>query len=428
MKKTTRRAALALALCVMLLSGSGMPAYAHGTHGTNLDATQSFGGGKTDEDTPKTQNNTPADPQKNSDAENKERLEELQQISKELADERKKIQQSINNAKSEKEKQVAIKNTLDGKLNNAVAQIGVLDEKVVLLKDQIQLTEERIRELQQSIEENYQLFLERVRASYMYGDIKPISVVLGADNYYDSLVSMKTIESVADHDNELIRSLNEDKEEVEQALAELEDNKKELETSINQLEEEKANFQKDIANTQNKIADIALLEKEFLSDLAANQKKSKELQAEMDAIFAQINSQGEYVGGVMMWPLPGYSTISSYYGPRWNGKDFHTGLDITGSGVNGQTIVAANSGTVAKVNTAVVPGKGYGKYVMIDHGGGMVSLYGHCSAILVSEGQTVAKGSPIAKVGSTGWSTGPHLHFEVRKNNQHVNPLQYLKG
>ena len=130
----------------------------------------------------------------------------------------------------------------------------------------------------------------------------------------------------------------------------------------------------------------------------------------------------------MMWPVPGFGTITSYYGWRWNKTDYHTGIDISGGGINGATIVAANSGRVAKVNTSYVPGKGYGIYVMIDHGGGKVSLYGHCSKILVSEGQSIVKGTPIAKVGSTGWSTGPHLHFEVRENGNHANPLAYLKG
>ena len=94
----------------------------------------------------------------------------------------------------------------------------------------------------------------------------------------------------------------------------------------------------------------------------------------------------------------------------------------------GATIVAANTGTVVKTNTSFTPGRGYGIYVIIDHGGGKSTLYGHCSALLVSEGQTVSRGQPIAQVGSTGWSTGPHLHFEVREDGNHVNPLPYLKG
>lgn len=417
MQKRKFQCLLAMLLCLCMLNSSAMlPAFASNTatNGTEGELSQ--------------EEQEAADAAAAEDAANRQKLEELQNQSAELEEQRKQIQSQINSAKTQKEQQVAIKNTLDSKIENTVAQISVLDQKIIVLKEEISLTEEHVEELQQTIAENFQLFLQRVRASYMYGDIQPMSVVLGADNYYDSLVAAKTIESVANHDNELIESLTNDKQEVEEALAQLEVDKKDLEDSVAQLEEEKASLESDLAATEDKIQNISQLEKEFLADLAANQKKSQELQAEMNAIFAQINSTGEYVGGVMMWPVPGFSTISSYYGWRWNNSDFHTGIDITGSGVNGATIVAANSGTVAKVNTSYVPGKGYGIYVIIDHGGGTVSLYGHCSAVLVSEGQTVAKGTPIAKVGSTGWSTGPHLHFEIRENGQHVNPLSYLKG
>lgn len=417
MQKRKFQCLLAMLLCLCMLNSSAMlPAFASNTatNGTEGELSQ--------------EEQEAADAAAAEDAANRQKLEELQNQSAELEEQRKQIQSQINSAKTQKEQQVAIKNTLDSKIDNTVAQISVLDQKIIVLKEEISLTEEHVEELQQTIAENFQLFLQRVRASYMYGDIQPMSVVLGADNYYDSLVAAKTIESVANHDNELIESLTNDKQEVEEALAQLEVDKKDLEDSVAQLEEEKASLESDLAATEDKIQNISQLEKEFLADLAANQKKSQELQAEMNAIFAQINSTGEYVGGVMMWPVPGFSTISSYYGWRWNNSDFHTGIDITGSGVNGATIVAANSGTVAKVNTSYVPGKGYGIYVIIDHGGGTVSLYGHCSAVLVSEGQTVAKGTPIAKVGSTGWSTGPHLHFEIRENGQHVNPLSYLKG
>ena len=369
-----------------------------------------------------------ADDKAAQDAANREKLKELEAQSAQLAEEAKKIKNQISSAKTQKQQQQAIASTLDAKINNAISQITVLDQKVIVLKEEIENTENDIADLQETIESNYQLFLKRVRASYMYGDIQPMSVVLGADNYYDSLVAAKTIESVAKHDNELIASLNQDKAKVEYALEQLELDKKDLEDSITQLEEEKASLESDLEAANIEIENFSKMEKEFTADLAANQKMSQELQAEMNEIFAQINSVGEYVGGVMTWPVPGFSTISSYYGWRWNKTDYHTGIDITGSGVNGATIVAANSGKVAKVNTSYVPGKGYGIYVIIDHGGGCVSLYGHCSAVLVSEGQSIVKGTPIAKVGSTGWSTGPHLHFEVREGGNHTNPLAYLKG
>ena len=153
----------------------------------------------------------------------------------------------------------------------------------------------------------------------------------------------------------------------------------------------------------------------------------KDVQSEIDRIYAQNQSSGSYVGGEFTWPVPGYSSITSYYGWRFNNTDFHTGIDISGGGIYGKNIVAANSGTVIKANTTYTPGVGYGIYLMIDHGGGMSTLYGHTSQLYVKQGDHVEKGQVIAAVGSTGWSTGPHLHFEIRQNGKHTNPLNWYQ-
>ncbi len=133
--------------------------------------------------------------------------------------------------------------------------------------------------------------------------------------------------------------------------------------------------------------------------------------------------------GKFTWPLPHFTTITSYYGPRW-GK-VHQGLDISGYNVYGASIVAADGGTVVAVNKTSSWGAGmfagYGYAVIIDHGNGLRTLYAHCSRILVNAGDKVSKGQVIARVGNTGMSTGPHLHFEVRRNNSRVNPLPYLQ-
>ncbi len=135
------------------------------------------------------------------------------------------------------------------------------------------------------------------------------------------------------------------------------------------------------------------------------------------------------VTGDFTWPLPHFRTITSYYGPRW-GK-IHQGLDISGYNVYGASIVAADGGTVVAVNKTSKWGTGmfagYGYAVIIDHGRGLRTLYAHCSRILVNAGDKVSKGQVIARVGNTGMSTGPHLHFEVRRNNSRVNPLPYLQ-
>lgn len=125
--------------------------------------------------------------------------------------------------------------------------------------------------------------------------------------------------------------------------------------------------------------------------------------------------------GTFVWPVPYTSTISSYYGYRWG--TIHTGIDISDSGINGQAIVASDAGTV---EWAGYDDSGYGNYVIIDHGNGYKTLYGHCSSVEVSAGESVSQGETIAYIGSTGNSTGPHLHFEIRTGKERLDPMLFL--
>ena len=152
-------------------------------------------------------------------------------------------------------------------------------------------------------------------------------------------------------------------------------------------------------------------------------KQARELETE---ILRKQSNNGEYVGGKMLWPVPGHTRISSYFGyrihPIFKTKKLHTGLDIPAP--TGSSVVAAADGTV--ISSGVLGG--YGNAVLIDHGGGIVTLYGHNSSLLVSEGQKVKKGDQISRAGSTGFSTGPHVHFEVRRNGKYEDPIPWVRG
>ena len=148
-----------------------------------------------------------------------------------------------------------------------------------------------------------------------------------------------------------------------------------------------------------------------------------EIEAEIKMMA--LNSIGpDYMGGAMTWPVPGYTSLTSLYGmrvhPITKAYKLHTGVDI--SAPMGATFVAAADGVVTKATF----NKAYGNMVVIDHGGGVQTLYAHGSEILVQVGQQVTKGTQVLKVGSTGYSTGPHAHFEIRINGQTVDPLEYL--
>ena len=232
--------------------------------------------------------------------------------------------------------------------------------------------------------------------------------------------------------------------EVERILGELQYQRGAYAQAIPHLEAYEKSFRaqkKELAKKKTELdaqqKEAETLMKQIKADEAAYKKKQAEIDLEMskaraalDALINQntANSQNtEYYGGSFGWPTPGYKRITSPYGPRTftlNGKrvsSYHRGIDI--GAPSGAKIAASNGG---KVVTSAYNAGGYGNYVILDHGGGKMTVYGHMSKRMVSVGQSVTKGQQIGKVGSTGRSTGPHLHFEIRINGTAVNPINYL--
>lgn len=352
---------------------------------------------------------------------------------KDLKSEQKQLEAKINNASGQKKEQQSIKNDLSAKVENVTTQARILEERIAILNETIAMTEENIEEKKKDINESVLLLRERMLVSYKAGYSSPISVVLGAETYYDSLVRTKVITQIADHDKKLVDRLSSERKELEEEESSLKEDKVAIESDKAELEASRVQLNSDIKKADIEIENISQLQNQYTEDLEESKKKAKKMESDMQNVYSQIknlssSATSTYSGGQMAWPLPNYSTISSAYGWRFGGSNLHTGVDITGGGCNGANIVAANDGKVVKANWSYTPGQSYGIYVMIDHGGGMTTLYGHCSNLLVTEGQEVKRGQAIANVGSTGWSTGPHLHFEVRKDGAHTNPLPYLKG
>lgn len=356
------------------------------------------------------------------------RLDNLTAQKDALEKQKKELQSKIDSAKNDKDKQIAIKNQINNKITITRGEINVLTQRIAILQDSINKKETLIREKEAEIEENYNIFLQRVRAIYMAGNTSSLELILGAKDFRTALMRSKVMESIAIHDQELIDGLLEDIRIINKEKEALMENKSDIDKSKQELDIKKKELDGELSKTQKEIQSIEQLEREFMANKERILKEQAELQEEMKQIYAKLDPAYEqYIGGEFGWPLPGYSTITSKFGWRFNHTDYHTGIDISGASVFGKPIVAANAGKVVFVKTTFVQGKGYGKHLIIDHGGGMTTLYAHTSNIVVNVGDTVVKGQKIAEVGSTGWSTGPHLHFEVRKDGQPQNPLGYLK-
>lgn len=319
---------------------------------------------------------------------------------------------------------------------------AALDEKAAALDEYI--------EAQENLEKQQKLFTDRITIMFEYQNKSTLEVLLESDSIAGFFTNMQVISLIADSDAQAVDMLQSALDDAElqadlklkhaeemQAIA---DEKKrqldELEKLIGKTEETLSNVDTDI-DSMEKMEDELEKEAKKLEDkiksLQTQYNKENAATGGGGAGTTKYNSKGTKEVGGVTWRWPTYCTsITSYYGyrihPVYKTKKFHSGVDI-GAGY-GDTIMAAASGTVILVSEPVEGknkgGSGYGNYCVIDHGNGYSTLYGHARDIYVKVGQKVSRGKAIGEVGSTGTSTGAHLHFEVRVNGSSTNPLNYL--
>ncbi len=356
-----------------------------------------------------------------------------------LSSEKSSIQSTINSLQSQQSSQIELKNALDEKNAITVKQILNLTEQIDLHEDLIEQKTKEVDEAQDNADKQLAKYKVRVRAMEESGRYNYIEVLFGASSIAEFLSLIDDIGDIMRSDKALENSYRESVKELKAVKAEYEDAKAEMEDSKAELEELKVQQEKDIAEATAVIASLQSdisSNSSLLSQLAAQEKalnaqiqqKVNELNQQQQASKPSSGSSGSTVGtGNLVWPS--YCTyITSRQGPRTHpitGEyKNHGGTDIGAS--YGSSIYAADSGTVVRSSDGW--NGGWGNYVMIDHGNGMQTLYAHMSSRAVSVGQTVSRGQTIGYVGSTGMSTGPHLHFEMYINGSRIDPQTRYPG
>ena len=365
----------------------------------------------------------------------KNQLADLQDKQKDIAARQKALNDKIKNAKSEKAQLQAKANSLDEQISITRDQMELCQNRINVTQDYISAKHAEIDKKETDINESMQLFRDRVRAIYMTGGYSDkansLIMLLSSESVSDFLTRAMYLKRLNEHDRALMDVLEEELASLNDEKAELDETKKELEAEKAELTETRDSLQNSLIEARSSIQDINAMQSELEENYEELSGYLKEIQNEIADIYKNLTtSKEDYVGGEMMWPAPGYSKITCEYGWRFNGTDFHTGIDISGSGIHGAKVVAANTGTVIFTKQCPYNGYsyGYGTYAIVDHGGGITTLYAHMSSLAVSVGDVVVMGQQIGNVGNTGWSTGAHLHFEVRKDGKSVNPLPYVTG
>ncbi len=323
---------------------------------------------------------------------------------------------------------------LDSNLEDIQAKIDELTTKIEEKEKKIEETEAELEECQRIQQEQYEAMKKRIRFMYERGDSLYLQLFLEGGGFAEMLNKANYIEELSSYDrmklDEYItnteltdmtkKALEEEKETLDEAKAEVETEEANLQTLIKEKNNEMNNLS---ATINNKEAAI----KEYEDQIAAENATIAALEKAVEAEKAELAAQNArtYDGGMFSWPCPSYTRISDDYGMRMHPtlgiQKMHNGIDLAAP--SGSAILAAYSGKVV----AAAYNSTMGNYIMIDHGSGLYTIYMHASSLYVSTGTEVSKGQKIAAVGSTGRSTGPHLHFGVRLNGSYVSPWNYLK-
>jgi len=323
---------------------------------------------------------------------------------------------------------------LDAQLTSITQKIeeynNLIDEKTA----EIAQAELDLEEAQRIQEEQYEAMKKRIKFMYERGDTMYLEMLLSAGSFAEMINKADYVEMLSEYDRNKLNEYVETTEYVAACKADLEAQKEVLDAAREAVKEEEANVSELLAEKENQVNAVSaeINQKqaqinEYEEDIEAENAEIAALEKAIAAEIAALEeaNRRQFNGGIFQWPCPSYTRISDQYGQRINpvtGKQqFHNGVDLAAPG--GSSILAAYDGDVVAADYSST----MGNYVMINHGSGIYTIYMHASALYVSKGQTVSKGQRIAAVGSTGRSTGNHLHFSVRQSGSYVSPWNYLK-
>lgn len=317
--------------------------------------------------------------------------------------------------------------TLDQNINSTETKIATTKDEIARVEKNIKIAEENILYMEGEYDKKYEQRKNRMVSYYKDGSNSLWDIAYDTDDPTEFMYRERLIERILEYDDNLMKEIELEKESIDREKQNLESDKVALAELKSNLEVKLAELNDTVQIRTKYLGQLKTDQKDLEKSIDALQKKADELEAELKRI-ASSSTNSKYTGGTMTWPLPGYYGISSYFGNRLHPVlkvyKMHTGVDIAGAGCNGKNVVAAANGKVITAGWI----SGYGYTVMIDHGGGIVTLYAHSQKLLVKKGDTVKAGDVIMLVGSTGYATGPHVHFEVRVNGKYVNPLNgYIK-
>lgn len=346
-------------------------------------------------------------------------------------------------------------------IDKKFCEIKAVEEKISVKEGEIEAKQADVARLNAENAENLRRFAKLARALYINNSSDNLPVLNGSSDWYDYYMYSDVVENIGKQSLDFMKRLVASIEKQERLIGELNADIDALDESRSALEEEREKFTRQMDELTEQRAELEAEARAKHDDLYALTEKNDELRGRIAALNSEIeegnaalealnteleelirasqqdNPDRTEYGGELIWPLEDcYGYIATYFGYDAELDRQHRGIDVGDSGIGGSNIYAAQSGTVISVvnycshdygkSWSCGCGGGYGRYIVIDHGGGLSTLYAHCRAIYVYEGQQVSRGDVIGLVGSTGYSFADHLHFEVRENGTAVDPFLYV--
>ena len=356
-------------------------------------------------------------------------LKDIKKQQQKLQETLKQTQQELKNNEAQ---QKNVKNeiqVLDNEIHQIENKIEELEKSIQETEAAIQKKEEELAIAQAEEEKQYKTLKKRIKYMYEKGQVGYLEVLFQSESLTDFLSRLEYIKQIMQYDQNALTQMQKTREQIIAQKEEIEEKKKQIVSLRNETKIQRNAMEEKKKRKGAELATIRLDGEKQKQQLEELENSIKKVGDEIKRLTALSNRT--YGGGKLEWPLPGRYYISSPYGYRTDPisgrkNSFHSGIDIPGS--TGTNVIAAGDGTVLQARYI----GGYGYTVIIDHGkdnGKTIStLYAHNSKLLKKEGQAVRRGDVISLVGSTGYSTGPHVHFEVRLNGNHTNPLPYVKN
>lgn len=369
-------------------------------------------------------------------------IEESEGKKKEAEDNQKAVQGKLSQVKKMLKEVQTLKSALDQAMVEADAKLEDLNNSIEILNADISHLEEVIENTRNELNEakivkakQYATMKKRVQYMYEKGNKSYVEMLFTAGSFTEFLNTAEFINKISKYDRDMLNSYMDTVKQIEDKEAELLEEEEELKGKQSELLSQQQDVEEEMdekqdainlysADINNKEAAIAEYEAYIAEQKAVVEALEAAIQAEKKRLLEENKEARTYDGGQFAWPAPKYVRISDDYGNRTHPilgtQQFHNGVDMAAP--SGSPILAAYDGEVVAADYSA----SMGNYIMINHGDGLITIYMHASSLSVSKGQTVVRGEEIGKVGSTGRSTGPHLHFSVRKDGNYVSPWSYI--